>query len=94
VVGKVKEKLREAQDKQWKFEINGKEVVVRDLFKKTLDWVEKLAPIFEGAVELVPGPSALVWAGIHFLLKVKPFSLFLFTIVFSTILIFITGGCR
>jgi hypothetical protein len=79
VVGLVKAKVKECQDKQWKIEINGEEVVMREVFKKTLGWVEKLAVVGDAVIEHAPSYAALPWAGFRFLLKVKHSHCFLFT---------------
>jgi hypothetical protein len=82
VVGMVKAKMEECKDRQWKVEINGKEVVVREVFGKILDWVQKFAAVGDAAVQYDPVNAALPWAGFRFLLQVStsaiPFSLVLF----------------
>jgi hypothetical protein len=79
VVGMVSDKMKECEDEQWTIKINGKEVVVRELFKKTLGWLNNWAVIGDIAVQYPPGYATLPWAGFRFLLKVKHSRCFLFT---------------
>ena len=79
VVDMVKAKVKECEDKQWKIKINGREVVMHEVFGKTLGWVEKLADVGDAAIQYAPGYAALPWAGFRFLLKVKHSRCFLFT---------------
>jgi hypothetical protein len=79
VVGLVNAKMEECKDKQWKIRVNGEEVVVRDLFKKTLDWIKKFAAVGDTVVQYDPVHAALPWAGFRFLLQVHHFRCFLFT---------------
>jgi len=69
-VGMVNDKLKECEDKQWKINIHGNEVATRDLFKKTLTWVQKFVAVADPIIASVP-PAAPFWAGLRSLLQVK-----------------------
>jgi hypothetical protein len=79
VVGMVKAKMEECEDEQWKIKINGEVVTVREIFGKTLDWIQKLPAVGDAAVQYDPAHAALPWAGFRFLLQVRHFRRFLFT---------------
>jgi hypothetical protein len=70
IVNIVNAKMEECKGHQWKFEIKGNEVVVRDLFEKTLGWVQKFAAIGDTAVQYDPVNAALPWAGFRLILQV------------------------
>jgi len=67
----VKARMKECEDEQWKVKINGKTVVVREVFGKMLDWVQKFAAVGNAAVQYDPVNAALPWAGFRFLLQVS-----------------------
>jgi hypothetical protein len=73
----INAKMEECKGNQWKFMINGKQVVVRDLFAKTLHWVQKFAVVGDTAIQYNP-VAAPYWAAVRGLLQVTQFSLFLF----------------
>jgi hypothetical protein len=75
-IGMVNAKMEECKDKQWKIRVNGEKVAMRDLFKKTLDWVQKFAAVGDTAVQYDPVNAALPWAGFRFLLQVRHFSVY------------------
>ena len=90
VVDMVQTEKQRREDEQWKFKINGKEVIVREVFEKTLTWLQKLEVVGEATVEHAPVNASLPWAGFRALLKVKQFSCFSFnnsTHVISRVLI-------
>lgn len=78
VLKTVKEKRKEAEDKNWTFKSSdGRVVVVREIFSKIVDSITK----FQGAVDFLvsldaSGHSALPWAGVKFLLSVGWFRFF------------------
>jgi hypothetical protein len=72
IVRMVNAKMEECEDRRWKIVINDKEVIVREVFGKTLDWIQKFAAIGDVAVQYDPINAALPWAGFRFLLQVMP----------------------
>ncbi|KAI5776308.1 hypothetical protein EDC01DRAFT_625555, partial [Geopyxis carbonaria] len=54
----------------WKIQINGDEVVLRDIGMKILQWVDKFKAIGDVVVQYDPGHAALPWALFRFLLQV------------------------
>jgi hypothetical protein len=71
IVAIVNAKMEECTGDQWKFKIRGKEVVVRDLFEKTLGWVQKFAAVGDTAAQFDPVNAALPWAAFRLILQVK-----------------------
>ncbi|KIM28668.1 hypothetical protein M408DRAFT_8505 [Serendipita vermifera MAFF 305830] len=70
LVDLVKQEQQECEGKLWKIEINGKELVVRELFEKTISWVQRFVVVGDTAVQYDPGNAALPWAGFRFLLQI------------------------
>jgi len=89
IVGMVNAKMEECKDMQWKIRVNGEKIVVRDLFKKTLEWIQKFAAVGDTAVQYDPVNAALPWAAFRFLLQVKRLSLFPFYLFHKTRLTFL-----
>jgi hypothetical protein len=58
-------------DKPWHFTFRGEIIVMRDLGRKILEWVDKLKEIGDIIIQLDPGHAALPWAGFRFLSKVE-----------------------
>lgn len=58
------------QENRWKFKFRGKEIIVRDLADKLLDWVDKFKNIGDVLVSYDPSHAALPWAGIRLVLQV------------------------
>jgi len=56
--------------KDWKFQFNGEEIVMRDIGMKILHWIDRFKQIGDIIVQYDPGHAALPWAGFRFLLKV------------------------
>jgi hypothetical protein len=67
----VKKKQEDCEMRQWKFELNGRQIVLRDQAEKIVKWVNKFIDIGDVAVNFDPVHTALPWAGIRFLLQVR-----------------------
>lgn len=61
----------ECEKKKLKFEIKGRQVILRDLADKAITWIDKFKEIGDVAVNFDPVHAALPWAGIRFLLQVR-----------------------
>ncbi|KAL8879662.1 MAG: hypothetical protein Q9198_002768 [Flavoplaca austrocitrina] len=73
IVGKT---LKTAEEKKqiclkrpWKFKVNGKDVIVRDVLEKLIRWLDHFKAIGDIAVQYDQAHAALPWAGVRFLLK-------------------------
>jgi hypothetical protein len=58
------------REKAWKITLMGKDVVLRDVGMRILQWVDKFKDIGSIAVQYDPGHAALPWALFRFLLQV------------------------
>lgn len=68
----TKEKQRRCIEKRWKFtKGSGEIIIIRDLFEKTAQWLEKFKAIGDVAVQFDPTHASLPWAGIRFLLQIS-----------------------
>lgn len=59
--------------KRWKFTRlggNGETIVLRDLFSKNVVWIDLFKQIGDNAVQYDPVHTALLWAGVRFILQV------------------------
>ncbi|KAF8252084.1 hypothetical protein K440DRAFT_19197, partial [Wilcoxina mikolae CBS 423.85] len=62
--------LRGNQDKHWQFTFRNETIVMRDVGRKILQWVDKFKEIGDIIIQFDPGHAALPWAGFRFLLKI------------------------
>ena len=66
----IQNKLDECTRKRWKYtRSDGKLVVLWDVLKKIVGWVNKVKEIGDVAIQYDPGHAALPWAAIRFLLQ-------------------------
>ena len=63
-------KRTECEDRRWKFELNGQQIILRDIAQRIIVWVDKFKQIGDVAVNFDPVHASLPWAGIRFLLEV------------------------
>ena len=63
--------LKANREKPWQFTFRGETIVMRDVGRKILQWVDKFKEIGDIIIQYDPGHAALPWAGFRFLLKVK-----------------------
>ena len=66
----VEKKREECEEKRWKFKLNGRQIILRDVAEKVIIWLNKFKEIGDVAVNSDPVHAALPWAGIRFLLQV------------------------
>lgn len=57
-------------DRRWKFELNGRPIILRDVAGKIIVWIDKFKQIGDIAVNFDPVHASLPWAGIRLLLQV------------------------
>lgn len=66
------EKREQCKDRQWKLKrINGKVIVLRDVFDKMVSWLNKLQNIGDFVAQLDPVHLAFPWSVIKFFLQVE-----------------------
>ena len=68
----VDQKKQMCLDKRWKYKKNGQDIIIRDKLEKITTWVSKFVAVCDVAVQYDPAHAALPWAGIRFLLQVRP----------------------
>lgn len=66
----AEEKRKNCEDQRWKFEVNGRKIVLRDVAQKIIIWIDKFKQIGDIAVNFDPVHASLPWAGIRLLLEV------------------------
>ena len=66
----VERKRNDCENRRWKFELNGRQIILRDLTEKIIVWIDKFKEIGDIAVNFDPVHAALPWAGVRFLLQV------------------------
>jgi ankyrin repeat domain-containing protein 50 len=67
----AKRKRDECDNRRWKFELNGRQIILRDVAEKIIIWINKFQEIGDIAVNFDPVHAALPWAGVRFLLQVR-----------------------
>lgn len=65
------EKRNACDDQRWKFEFNGRQIILRDVAEKIVVWVDKFKQIGDIAIQFDPAHASLPWAGIRFLMEVR-----------------------
>jgi len=66
----ARESERTSQEKEWKWKNRkGEFIVIRDVFGKTITWIEKIKGIGDTIVQYDPGHAALPWAAARLLLQ-------------------------
>ncbi|KAL8833023.1 MAG: hypothetical protein Q9170_004569 [Blastenia crenularia] len=66
----AEEKRQISMKRRWKYDINGREVVLRDIFENIIRWLDHFKAIGDVGVQYDQAHAALPWAGVRFLLKV------------------------
>lgn len=64
------EKQKDCEDKRWKYELNGRQIILRDVAGKIIVWIDKFKEIGDIAVNFDPVHASFPRAGIRFLLQV------------------------
>ena len=67
----IKHKQELCDAKRWKFELFGRQLILRDIAAKIIDLVQTFKDIGDIAVNFDPVHIALPWAGVRFLLEVS-----------------------
>jgi hypothetical protein len=70
IVNLTIKKRDECEKKRWKFSLNGKDVILRDVAEKVIKWLKVFRDVGDVAVNFDPIHFALPWAGIRFILEV------------------------
>jgi len=70
LIAVVEKKREECEENRWKFNINGRQIILRDVAQKVIIWLNKFKEIGDVAVNFDPVHAALPWAGVRFLLEV------------------------
>jgi hypothetical protein len=73
VIGAVNQKQEECEDKFWKVEIGGKDIVLRDYTTSIVGWLEKAGDI---AIQSAPPQASLPWDMVKSLMKVSPLPMY------------------
>lgn len=66
----AEEKKQQCLKKRWKFERDGKQIVIRDVLEKIIKWLDTFKAVGDVAVQYDPSHASLPWAGVRFLLQV------------------------
>jgi hypothetical protein len=74
VLEAVDEKKKMCLQKRWKYKKGGKEIIIRDKLEKVLEWVNRFKEVGDIVVQYDPAHAALPWAGVRFLLQVRPYN--------------------
>ncbi|KAJ9634602.1 hypothetical protein H2199_008885 [Coniosporium tulheliwenetii] len=64
----VEKKRAECEDKRWKFEHNGQQVILRDVADRVIICLDKFKAVGDVAVNYDPSHLSLPWAGVRFIL--------------------------
>lgn len=67
----VRQKRDQCKENRWKFEFNGRQIILQDVAEKAIVWINKFKEIGDIAVQYDPVHAALPWAGVRFLLQVS-----------------------
>ena len=75
VLEAVEVKKQFVMQRRWKYKKrNGEVVILRDLFEKIAQWVNKFKEVGDVTAIFGPPPATLAWAGVRFLLQVSDLS--------------------
>lgn len=66
----TREKQRRCEEKAFKFQFRGQEIILRDVAEKVIVYLNKFKAIGDVAVNFDPVHAALPWAGVRFLIQV------------------------
>ena len=68
----VEAKQKRCLERRWKFtNSKGQQIIVRDLFEKIANYIEKFTKVIDMAVQYDPVHAALPWAAVRVLLQVR-----------------------
>jgi hypothetical protein len=66
----TRKKQKECEEKSYKFNFQGKKIILRDVAEKIVSWLNKFKDFGDIAVNFDPVHASLPWAGVRFLLQV------------------------
>lgn len=66
----AEKKRKDCEVRRWKFELNGRTIILRDIAEKIIFWIDKFKQIGDIAVNFDPVHASLPWVGVRFLLEV------------------------
>ncbi|KAF2452874.1 hypothetical protein BDY21DRAFT_150017 [Lineolata rhizophorae] len=69
LIGETKQRQQECEKRSYKFTLNGREIILRDVAEKTITWLDIFKSIGDVAANFDPIHTALPWAGVRFLLQ-------------------------
>lgn len=75
LLDKVEQKKQEWKVNRWRYERNGRNVVIIDVWSKITTWITSVIAIIDVAVQYDPAHAALPWAGIRLVLQVRKVNL-------------------
>lgn len=65
------QKQIDCENRRWKFELNGRQIILRDVAEKIIVWIDKFKQIGDIVANSDPIHASLPWAGIRFMLEVE-----------------------
>jgi hypothetical protein len=72
----AKKKQDECNAKRWTFTFDGRTVTLKDEADKIVRWLDRFKVVGDVAVNADPIHAGLPWAGVRFLLEVRPYILY------------------
>lgn len=72
VLSIAKSKREECDDKRWKFNLSGQQIILRDVAEKIVSWITKFRDVGDLAASFDPVYAGPVWAGLKIILGVCP----------------------
>ena len=66
----ARQKRQLCLNKRWKFESHGKQVVLRDVLQRIINWLDHFKAVGDVAMQYNPVHASLPWAGVRLLLQV------------------------
>jgi len=70
IVLELRTKQQACTENSYKFEFQGRRLILRDVAEKAINWINKFKEVGDVAANFDPVHAALPWAGVRFLLQV------------------------
>jgi ankyrin repeat domain-containing protein 50 len=67
----AEQKRDDCEKRGWKFKVNGRQIILRDLAQKIIVWIDKFKEVGDVVANFDPAHVALPWAGVRFLFQVR-----------------------
>jgi hypothetical protein len=67
----AEQKRDDCEKRGWKFELHGRQIILRDVAQKIIAWINKFKEVGDVAANFEPVHLSLPWAGIRLLLQVR-----------------------